>query len=244
MTSLCFVVGSHAFLIDCGDGMGTLRQLVRVNITLSSVKTVFLTHHHADHVIGMPHFFFVQLLSDPSMKLTVYGPAQTLRITKNISFITHGYIKAHANRITFQPMKSGETVTISSSVYITAASVRGPIGHPLPIFAYRVDIGKKSVAFSSDMRPNANFDRLARGVNILVHECFALSTDENFAHNAGHSTAKDAGVAAAKAGANQLILTHLRPSSVIGDGSSLVNEAKHYVPGPVTLAQDLMEIAL
>lgn len=64
MTSLCFVVGREAFLIDCGDGMGTLRQLVRAGVPLSSVKTVFLTHHHADHIIGMPHFLFVQLAQD------------------------------------------------------------------------------------------------------------------------------------------------------------------------------------
>lgn len=244
MTSLCFVIDREAFLIDCGDGMGTMRQLDRANIPLSSVKTVFLTHHHADHIIGMPHFLFVQLLSDPSMKLTVYGPAQTLRITKNISFITHGYIKAHAERITFQPMKSGEIRQLSSSVRVTATSVKGPVDHPMSIFAYAVVIGKRKVVFTSDMRPNNNFRRLARGADILIHECFTTSRDEQFAHAAGHSTAKDAGVAAAKAGAKQLILTHLRPSSIIGDGSSLVNEARHYFSGPVKLAKDLMEIPL
>lgn len=43
---------------------------------------------------------------------------------------------------------------------------------------------------------------------------------------------------------NKLILTHFRPSSVISDGSSLVNEVKHYFSGPVTLARDLMEVSL
>lgn len=244
MTSLCFVTGKEAFLIDCGDGMGTMRQLVRANIPLSSVKTVFLTHHHADHVIGMPHFLFVQLLSDPSMKLTVYGPAQTLRISRSISFVTHGYTKAHADRIAFHPMKSGETERISKEVAVTPISVKGPVGHPMSIFAYAVSIGKKKVVFTSDMRPNGNFMRLAAGADILIHECFTTSRDEQFAHAAGHSTAKDAGISAAKAGAKQLILTHLRPSSVIGDGSELVNEAKKYFSGPVQLAQDLLEISL
>lgn len=244
MTSLCFVVGREAFLIDCGDGMGTMRQLDRANIPLSSVKTVFLTHHHADHIIGMPHFLFVQLLSDPSMKLTVYGPAQTLRITRSISFTTHGYTKAHADRIAFHPMKSGETERISKEVAVTAASVKGPAGRPMSIFAYAVSIGKKKVVFTSDMRPSDNLMRLAAGADIVIHDCFTTSRDEQFAHSAGHSTAKDAGTAATIAGARQLILTHLRPSSIIGDGSELVNEAKHYFSGPVKLAQDLMEVSL
>lgn len=244
MTSLCFVVGREAFLIDCGDGMGTLRQLVLVNVPLSSVKTVFLTHHHADHIIGMAHFLFVQLLSDPSMKLMVYGPAQTLRITRSISFVTHGYTKTHAGRIVFHSMKSDTTERISRDVEVTPVSVKGPVSHPMSIFAYAVNIGKKKVVFTSDMRPNDNFMRLATGADILIHECFATSDDEDFTHTAGHSTAKDAGVAATKAGVKQLILTHLRPSSIIGDGSSLVNEAKHYFSGPVQLAQDLMEVSL
>lgn len=244
MTSLCFVVGREAFLIDCGDGMGTVRQLDRANIPLSSVKTVFLTHHHADHIIGMPHFLFVQLLSDPSMKLTVYGPAQTLRIARSISFVTHGYIKAHANRIAFHPMKSGGTQKLSSNVHVTATSVKGPVDHPMSIFSYAVVIGKKKVVFTSDMRPNNNFRRLARGADILIHECFTTSRDEQFAHAAGHSTAKDAGTAATIAGARQLILTHLRPSSVISDGKELISEAKKYFSGPVQLAQDMMEIRL
>lgn len=213
-------------------------------VPLSSVKTVFLTHHHADHIIGMPHFLFVQLLSDPSMKLTVCGPAQTLRITHNISFVTHGYIKAHANRIAFHPMKSGGTQKLSSNVHVTVISVKGPMDHPMSIFSYAVVIAKKKVVFTSDMRPNNNFRRLARGADILIHECFTTSRDEQFAHAAGHSTAKDAGVAAAKAGAKQLILTHLRPSSVIGDGSELVKEARQYFSGSVKLARDLMEVSL
>lgn len=170
----------------------------------------------------MPHFLFVQLLSDPSAKLTVYGPAQTLRITRTISFITHGYTKARADRIAFHSMKSGATESISKEVVVTAISVKGPAGHPMSIFAYAVSIGKKKVVFTSDMRPNDNFMRFA----------------------AGHSTAKDAGLAATKAGAKQLILTHLRPSSVIGDGSELVKEAKQYFSGSVKLAKDLMEVRL
>lgn len=244
MTSLCFVVGNESFLIDCGDGMGTIRQLVRASVPLPTVKTVFLTHHHADHVIGMPHFLFVQLLSDPSAKLTVYGPAQTLRITRSISFVTHGYTKAHADRIAFHPMKPGATECISKEVAVTATSVKGPVGHPMSIFAYAVVIGKRKVVFTSDMRPNDNFMRLAAGADIVIHDCFTTSRDEQFAHAAGHSTAKDAGLAATKAGAKQLILTHLRPSSVIGDGSELVKEAKQYFSGSVKLAKDLMEVRL
>ena len=36
-----------AILIDCGNGIG--RQMVKANIPLSSLRTIFITHQHSDH---------------------------------------------------------------------------------------------------------------------------------------------------------------------------------------------------
>ncbi len=41
------VSGDRAYVVDCGDGVA--RQLVRADVPLSSLRHVFLTHHHSDH---------------------------------------------------------------------------------------------------------------------------------------------------------------------------------------------------
>ena len=43
--------GGDRLLFDCGEG--TQRQLVR-SIGLVELEEVFLTHFHADHVLGLP----------------------------------------------------------------------------------------------------------------------------------------------------------------------------------------------
>lgn len=244
MTSLCFVIGKEAFLIDCGDGMGTMRQLVHASVPLPSVNTVFITHHHADHVSGMPHYLFLKLYMDEKSIVHVYGPRSALGIVRSISDQTHTLAQYEGKRLIYHSIRSGESVLFSSVTTVAGARVEASVAPGQACFGYRVTVENTSIAFTSDMSPNENFDRLAKRVDILIHECFSTSREEALAWSKGHSTAKDAGIAATRAGAKRLILTHLRPSSVIGDGRALVKETKQYFSGPVTLAQDLMEVAL
>lgn len=51
----CFVIseGDHHFLVDGGGGNTVLRQLKRAGIDWKSVKDIFVTHGHVDHLLGI-----------------------------------------------------------------------------------------------------------------------------------------------------------------------------------------------
>jgi len=66
--------GGDALLFDCGEG--TQRQLVRT-VGLADLDAVFLTHHHADHWLGLPGMLKSFELRDREKPLTVYGPPGT-----------------------------------------------------------------------------------------------------------------------------------------------------------------------
>ncbi len=40
-----------SILVDCGEG--TFRSLLNLNIPISSIKVIFLSHQHADHFLGL-----------------------------------------------------------------------------------------------------------------------------------------------------------------------------------------------
>ena len=63
--------GGDRLLFDCGEG--TQRQLVR-SIGLIELEEVFLTHFHADHVLGLPGMIKTFSLRQRERPLTVYGP--------------------------------------------------------------------------------------------------------------------------------------------------------------------------
>src|SRR5829696_1478652 len=63
--------GGDRLLFDCGEG--TQRQLLR-STGLADLEEVFITHFHADHVLGLPGMLKSFALRDREVPLTVYGP--------------------------------------------------------------------------------------------------------------------------------------------------------------------------
>jgi ribonuclease Z len=64
--------GGERLLFDCGEG--TQRQMQR-SLGLVQVDEIYLTHFHADHILGLPGLLKTYDLTDREKPLTVYGPA-------------------------------------------------------------------------------------------------------------------------------------------------------------------------
>jgi ribonuclease Z len=69
-------------LFDCGEG--TQRQLVR-SIGLVELEEVFITHFHADHVLGLPGMLKTFALRQRERPLTVYGPRGLRALFKTLA---------------------------------------------------------------------------------------------------------------------------------------------------------------
>src|SRR5580765_2318868 len=64
--------GGDRLLIDCGEG--TQRQLLRSSVGLVELEEIFLTHYHADHVLGLPGMLKTFALRGRELPLTIHGP--------------------------------------------------------------------------------------------------------------------------------------------------------------------------
>jgi ribonuclease Z len=63
--------GGEKLLFDCGEG--TQRQLLR-SVGLPDMDSIFITHFHADHWLGLPGMLKSLGLRERSEPLTIYGP--------------------------------------------------------------------------------------------------------------------------------------------------------------------------
>lgn len=63
--------GGERLLFDCGEG--TQRQMQR-SLGLVQVDEIYLTHFHADHVLGIPGLLKTYDLTDRRVPLKIYGP--------------------------------------------------------------------------------------------------------------------------------------------------------------------------
>jgi ribonuclease Z len=77
--SLLLARGGKRLMFDCGEG--TQRQLQH-SLGLSQVDEIYLTHFHADHILGLPGLLKTYDLTGREEPLTIYGPLGLLDLFK------------------------------------------------------------------------------------------------------------------------------------------------------------------
>jgi ribonuclease Z len=74
--------GGDRLLVDCGEG--TQRQLMR-SVGLIELEEVFITHFHADHVLGLPGILKTFALRQRERPLAIHGPVGLRRLLELLS---------------------------------------------------------------------------------------------------------------------------------------------------------------
>lgn len=126
----------------------------------------------------------------------------------------------------FGQLQRGSSVELENGRTIAPDQVLGPAR---PGF---------KMAHCSDTQPCNTAVSLARDVDVLVHEATYPAGEEKLAHSRGHSTAADAARTAEKAGAHNLILTHISQRYTRLD--QFVEGAREIFPS-TDVARDLRE---
>jgi ribonuclease Z len=89
-TSQLVNIHDHLILIDCGEGCQlTLRKL---KLKFQRIKTILISHMHADHVMGLPGLLASMNLLGRKMPIEVFGPEKLEDFVKTIWHITGTHI--------------------------------------------------------------------------------------------------------------------------------------------------------
>lgn len=255
--SQVILVDGDAYVIDCGNGVA--RQLFRAGVGISSVRAVFITHHHSDHNADLGNLF---LLSWAGLRqpVDVYGPPPLHRIMDRF-FEMSRYDTEIRTRDEQRPSLesfirthefTGPGVIYSDErVRVSAA----PVEHP-PVdesYAFRVDSDDRAIVVSGDTRACETLVDLARGADVLVHEALYVPGVEQLVagNNAramrehvmnSHTSVSEVGGIAERSEVPQLVLSHLAPSSNLVSDEVWEHEAQKGYSGKVLPGQDLMRL--
>ncbi|WP_399892808.1 MBL fold metallo-hydrolase [Streptomyces sp. BBFR51] len=148
------------------------------------------------------------------------------------------------------------TVMENDAMKVTAVLVLH--GAVFPAYAYRFDTDHGSVVFSGDAAPNPNLIRLARHVDVLVHEALhpeglaSLGLPQTLIDHilATHTDVAELGRIAAEADARTLVATHLGPGDplVVTEGTwrRLLKDSARRVhfTGSAVVGADLLHISV
>jgi len=65
-------------LFDCGEG--TQRQMMRAKTGMMRLDYIFITHHHADHILGIPGLLETMAFQGRKDPVTIAGPVRTAEV--------------------------------------------------------------------------------------------------------------------------------------------------------------------
>jgi len=220
-------------LIDASSGTVLLGRLEAAGIPPESVRHLFLSHRHFDHVGGLAPLI-ATLAVFPEASLLVHAASETLYAARELLDLTlpgaEGWL---GKRLGWRELVPGKPTEVGGSE-VTPFS----LDHGLECVGFRVAQAGAIAVFAVDTRPTQEIVENASGADLLVHDVYGPQSSAEQAHAMGHSTATEAGEAASAAGVRRLILTHLRSGRFVEPGA-LAAEAEAAFGGPVRAAEDL-----
>jgi ribonuclease Z len=153
--------GGDRLLFDCGEG--TQRQLIK-SVGLVDVDSVFITHFHADHWLGLPGMLKSFGLREREQPLSVYGP-RGLRALMERMRLVYGRLPYELDVVELAPAETvardGYAITAipvihrGDSCYGYALVEDARPGHLDPRLAQKLGV-----------QPGPDFGRLQRGESV------------------------------------------------------------------------------
>lgn len=92
-------------LFDCGEG--TQQQMMRAKTGMMSLSSIFISHFHADHFLGIPGLIQTMSFLGRKEPLLIYGPEGTREFTELFKALGYFNLKYEVCGI---PLKPGDIV--------------------------------------------------------------------------------------------------------------------------------------
>lgn len=213
------------YLVDVGDG--TVEQLAKADIPLTSVHAVFLSHLHFDHTGGLPALLGLRWQTNIFSPLTIYGPPGTAETVKGIMAYMGPATRSAFGQpgVKSMPADTGITVVeLSDEAELMVDDIKvqarknthysfvqgSPEDQAYQSLAFRFDTPERSITYTGDTGPSKAVEELAKGTDLLVAEMMDVDrTISDVRKNAPNSnTQMLAGLEA------HLRAHHLTPSDV------------------------------
>ncbi|HEC40565.1 hypothetical protein LCGC14_0688460 [marine sediment metagenome] len=194
-------------LLDCGEG--TTQKLIQIN-SIDTLKSICLTHLHADHFMGLFSLLWHYILTQRKNDLTIYGPLNSKETVEKIFVLTNfpGGLNALPFKIHFRELiNSSDIQEIHGEYKIKYVGM----DHPIPAFAYRIENNGKSICYSGDTKFTQKLIKLAEKSNIFICESTFPDKYAKFAEDYGHCTPSDAAKMARNADCKKLVMVHISP---------------------------------
>ena len=251
----CFVLQtpSTLMLVDAGGGNGILSQLRKVNVQISDIHHLFVTHAHTDHVLGV--IWVIRMVAQCKGYeglLHVYGNDKVMKVIKTIidMILAKKQLAKVAERVVFHQLEDGDCFEVGDmklECFDIQSTKEKQFGFRAELPSSSDESGKPLVlACLGDEPYNELNRRYIVGADWMMCEAFCLYADRDTfkPYEKCHSTALDAGKLAEELGVKNLILYHTEEKTLANRKENYTREAAENFKGRIFVPDDLEVIEL
>ena len=251
----CFVLQtpSTLMLVDAGGGNGILAQLKKVNVRISDIHHLFVTHAHTDHVLGV--IWVIRMVAQCKGYeglLHVYGNDKVMKVIKTIidMILAKKQLAKVAERVVFHQLEDGDSFEVGDmklECFDIQSTKEKQFGFRAELPSSSDESGKPLVlACLGDEPYNEQNRRYIVGADWMMCEAFCLYADRDTfkPYEKCHSTALDAGKLAEELGVKNLILYHTEEKTLANRKENYTREAAENFKGRIFVPDDLEVIEL
>lgn len=250
----CFVLqtSSTLMLVDAGGGNGILAQLRKVNVLISDIHHLFVTHAHTDHVLGV--IWVIRMVAQCKGYeglLHVYGTDKVIKVIKTIidMILAKKQLAKVAERVVFHQLEDGDCFEVGD-MKLECFDIQSTKEKQ---FGFRAELPSSDesdkplvLACLGDEPYNEQNRRYIVGADWMMCEAFCLYADRDTfkPYEKCHSTALDAGKLAEELGVKNLILYHTEEKTLANRKENYTREAAENFKGRIFVPDDLEVIEL
>ncbi len=262
----CFLLqtSSTLMLVDAGGGNGILSQLKKVNVQISDIHHLFVTHAHTDHVLGV--IWVIRMVAQCKGYeglLHVYGNDKVMKVIKTIidMILAKKQLAKVAERVVFHQLEDGDCFEVGD-MKLECFDIQSTKEKQ---FGFRAELPGSSaemlhddnllkmnrakplvLACLGDEPYNEQNRRYIVGADWMMCEAFCLYADRDTfkPYEKCHSTALDAGKLAEELGVKNLILYHTEEKTLANRKENYTREAAKNFKGRIFVPDDLEVIEL
>lgn len=243
-TNLALIIERPGLRILVEVGPPIMYQLARSGYKATDINCLFVSHLHGDHTLGFPMLALNRVESHTP--LYIYAGKTTLRQLRRLWAVVYPGLDALLGNTEWHELAENdvERIEIAPGVMLETRRVPHPPG-TITLGARWEFADGPSVAFATDTIPNPATVELARDCDLFIHEAsFSAVLQPHFDPSPHfHSTARQAGELARRAGAHRLALVHLGPA-VSDQPHVLIDEARANSDLEVIVPEDAERLIL
>lgn len=246
----CFIIKNNKgnFLVDTGGSIEIIDRLNKVGIDIKELTDIFISHQHADHILGL--FWLFKKLGRVAIngkikdKINIYCNDCVYKAITEVSkyIVQEKLMNAMYSVTNFNVLNDGDHYNINGIDYeFFDIHAKGD-----KQYGFECMINNKKLVFLGDEDMNPALSDRVKNADYVMHEAFCLDSEENIFHayEKNHSTVKSACEVMNKLDVKNLILYHTEDSHGKAKKTLYENEGKDFFDGNLIVPDELEEINL